>query len=434
MVIGVAQISCSRAPFVLLLAASCRQSRTRSANSNTASTSTGTSASVVTSDNSTCTSPTAASAASTSVAPLTALLAERDSSLALASEEISGLLALLRSREDSLSALELERSKHAAAMRDLFEEIKDVRGMREKVQGMQRRILELEEALETQKGAVTSNGTSNGISSSSSSSWPHTYPLSTPVSSLPASIRSNSSATAVLFDLDGTLVESKDIWYMLLNACSHALGYGELDHDVWEPTYGQSMAQNRDLFFPRSTQKEIDDFCDDHYGDYVSHLKILPGAIDALRATRDFLGGTDRMTICTNCPLLITQLIVSSVPALAEFFTPDRIICAGTTVEVDRSAQQDVSHYHLTPKELAAVQSGQSIEYTLQAKPCIDIIVRACDLIRVDAKTAIFVGDSKFDLMASMSAECFAIGIGEKGRGGNMFIDNIAQLANILVK
>ncbi len=66
------------------------------------------------------------------------------------------------------------------------------------------------------------------------------YPIATPVSSLPSAFFTL-PRSGVLWDLDGTLVESKEIWWHLLNQGSKDLGYGGLVYAEWEPTYGQSM-------------------------------------------------------------------------------------------------------------------------------------------------------------------------------------------------
>jgi hypothetical protein len=47
--------------------------------------------------------------------------------------------------------------------------------------------------------------------------------------------------SGILWDMDGTLVESKQIWWHLCNAAAVELGYGPLEYEQWEPTFGQSV-------------------------------------------------------------------------------------------------------------------------------------------------------------------------------------------------
>lgn len=222
----------------------------------------------------------------------------------------------------------------------------------------------------------------------------------------------------------------------MLSACSEHLGYGSLSRDVWEPTFGMSMEENRSRWFPHSTQKEVDDFCNLHYSDYIAHLHILPGAADALNAVRKSLlgGSTDRMMICTNCPQPITEQIVANCPLLAEFFIPARTICSGTSrVLKESEMNNELRLLDLSTDEMKSLSTpGSSVDYILKAKPSADLIhFSASQLSIVDsaARHCVFIGDSQFDMMCAIKAGVFAIGVGSKGTGGNMQLENIGQLA-----
>ena len=290
---------------------------------------------------------------------------------------------------------------------------------------LQMRVQELELELRVLSGAPDASSSSSLSAETSAFALASTavYPLSNPVASIPAAF----PCAAFLFDMDGTLVESKEIWYFL--------GYGGLQHDVWAPTYGQSMQQNRSMFFPDHAQSVIDDFCEEHYVDYIEHLRVLPGAEVALRATLAAVGGDPtRMAICTNCPLAITRLIVERCPVLREFFDASRTVCTGTIVALDASSINahpgQLSKLDLGASHLECVSRGEALEYVLSPKPSSDLIYAAAQVLGVPAAHCVFVGDSKFDLMASIAAGCFAIGIGDKAKGGHMHIDSIAQLTD----
>jgi len=266
----------------------------------------------------------------------------------------------------------------------------------------------------------------------------HPYPIATPLAALPADFFKASVRGGVLWDLDGTLVESKEIWQHLLNDCSKALGYGELPYEVWEPTFGQSMATNRDMFFPRHSQDAVDQYCYDNYGRYVAqYLHVLPGAEAALEAAQAAVGGdAGRMAICTNCPLPITKQIVLNCPILARFFTPERTICVGNplTLRPDEvSASAELQRLHLSSAETARLQRGAAIEeYELKAKPCGDLIHAAAARLGLRAEHCLFVGDSKYDMMAATTAGCVAVGIGPKGQGGHFHVADVGELAERL--
>ena len=54
---------------------------------------------------------------------------------------------------------------------------------------------------------------------------------------------------AVLFDLDGVLVDSYWVWFHLLNRMARVLDYPEIAHEVYETGWGQSTTADRDAFF-----------------------------------------------------------------------------------------------------------------------------------------------------------------------------------------
>ncbi len=184
----------------------------------------------------------------------------------------------------------------------------------------------------------------------------------------------------------------------------------------------------------------MDQYCYENYGNYISHLHVLPGAEATLEAVVKALGGdSSRMAICTNCPLPITQQIVAKCPMLSRFFSQERTFCAGNTVQLKGEALRDPEGetrlLHLTDRQLqeATTDGGDAgnsatIPYQLQPKPCPDLIHYACSVLSLRADQCLFIGDSKFDLMSSVGAGCFSVGIGEKGKGGHTHVENIAAL------
>lgn len=294
------------------------------------------------------------------------------------------------------------------------------------VHALRTRIRELEHQLAAVGPAAAGSPTSSSAAAALS------YPIATPVASIPSS-----HLHAALFDLDGTLVESKEIWYALLTSLSEHLGYGPLPREKWEPTFGQSMQQNRDLFYPNHPQSVVDAWCETHYGSYVdSHLHVLPGARDALAAVAARVG-RDRMSICTNCPASITRQILLNCPMLNEFFSAQRTICAGSTVQLTAaSIAADstgcLARLQLSEDEFTQLSEGCTVQYTLKPKPSSDIVYWACShgVLSALPSASMFVGDAKFDLMAAIPTGAFAVGIGEKGAGGHMHLQQIGELAD----
>ncbi len=58
----------------------------------------------------------------------------------------------------------------------------------------------------------------------------------------------------------GTLIETAEIWYLVLRAASLEWGYGDLPRSKWEPTFGQSMQLNVSTFYPKYSHSSLSPF------------------------------------------------------------------------------------------------------------------------------------------------------------------------------
>jgi phosphoglycolate phosphatase-like HAD superfamily hydrolase len=57
------------------------------------------------------------------------------------------------------------------------------------------------------------------------------------------------------------------------------------------------------------------------------------------------------------------------------------------------------------------------------------MILHMCQKFGIRPEEAIFVGDSRFDMMAAKAAGCLAVGI--KANGGDVRIESLADLAKV---
>lgn len=212
---------------------------------------------------------------------------------------------------------------------------------------------------------------------------------------------------AVLFDLDGTLVESVNIWWQLLKACVSHLKkksnatYPELEYAVFAKTFGQPMEHNRDLFMPGESLDEITAFCNEHYGDYVGELVVIGEAERVVQDIDARTGG--RICAVTNCPRPIAEIIMKSRPKLRELFAGKKMVCAG----------DDVSPLLSQP-------------IPIRGKPYPDMIHEASRRLGVSPSDCIMVGDSRYDVESGVAAGCFTVGI--KAPNGDININIIDEL------
>ncbi len=188
--------------------------------------------------------------------------------------------------------------------------------------------------------------------------------------------RMTDTPRAILFDLDGVLIDSYPAWFQLLNHAARELGYPAISTEAYEASWGQSTTEDRDAFFPNHEVSEVEAFYDAHYFDHLDHLGVPEEVPDvfARLAERELTSA-----VCTNTQASIASEIVKRSGA-----TPDFIV-GGNDV----------------PK----------------GKPAPDMLLRACELLRVSPSEAWMIGDSRYDRESAAAAEVYFIGVridGEK--------------------
>jgi len=190
---------------------------------------------------------------------------------------------------------------------------------------------------------------------------------------------------AILFDLDGVLIDSYSVWFHLMNHAARELGYPPIPSELYEECWGQSTTGDRDSFFPNHEVSEVEAFYDAHYAEHLEHLKVpeeVPVVFERVRERG--LGSA----VCTNTQASIAAEVVKRSGA-----TPD-VIIGGDDV----------------PK----------------GKPAPDMLLRACELLEVSPSDAWMIGDSRYDKEAAAAAEIYFIGIGLDGD------ERLSRLADLL--
>ena len=92
---------------------------------------------------------------------------------------------------------------------------------------------------------------------------------------------------AVLFDLDGVFVESREVWLDVMQAVARKFGYPEITAEQIQRAWGQSIADDRKLFYPGLTVKQLEHEYNRLFPQSTLHLIIDadgPKVVKALRA------------------------------------------------------------------------------------------------------------------------------------------------------
>lgn len=191
---------------------------------------------------------------------------------------------------------------------------------------------------------------------------------------------------ALLFDMDGVLVDSMDSWYHALKGIFDR----ELNRDLDREAFGEKY-WGRDLqsiFQEIGLALNIGDFCTHVYNQHTDAIKIFPDTKDCLASLKGY-----KKAVITNTPQECTHQILTKFSIDSYFDTV------------------------LTSDEVA------------KAKPDPAIALKACDALRVQPGEAWLIGDHRFDMQAGRAAGCTTVGIGVEG---DYTLDRLSGLSDLL--
>ncbi len=173
---------------------------------------------------------------------------------------------------------------------------------------------------------------------------------------------------AILFDMDGVLVDSLDSWWMALNSALKQYKHQEITRDEFMKTYwGHDLKANLKRLH---LNPEVAQFCNVTYGNHIDYIRIYPDTTATLQRL-----STYKKAIITNTPTDCALQILKKFNIESYF---QQII---TSDDVQK------------------------------AKPDPEIVFKACGRLAVDPKTVILVGDTESDVKAGQAAGCIVVGL-----------------------
>lgn len=180
---------------------------------------------------------------------------------------------------------------------------------------------------------------------------------------------------AILFDMDGVLIDSQDAWWKAINVALtqsnyHPITKKDFVNNLWGNDFKKSVSY---LGIDPSVFLE----CKEWTKEYLQHVILKKDA----RTILSTLQSTYQLAIITNTQRYITEQVLDQFK-LTSFFTS--IICA-----------DDVK----------------------KGKPAPDIILKACELLHVSISDIVVIGDTKSDLLACQQAGCLMIGMNFDNNG-----------------
>jgi len=209
-------------------------------------------------------------------------------------------------------------------------------------------------------------------------------------------------AELIIFDLDGTLIDSsKDIAWAV-NKTLRQMGFEELSYQAIKERIGWGVKMLLEKALPNEKHNLVKEAREIFMGYYSGHLlvktKLYPNVADVLRLFKN-----KKLAIATNKPLNLTQKILDGL---------------------------NISDY------FKKVVGGDDVQNKKPAPEAIEIILRELNALQ---KETIFVGDSMIDIEAGKKAEVITIGAayGFRGRqelkeaGADAIIEDIKELISL---
>ena len=209
----------------------------------------------------------------------------------------------------------------------------------------------------------------------------------------------------IIFDLDGTLIDSSDDIAWAANMTLVYMGYNEMDLDAIKEGIGWGVKTLLQKLMPQEGPERIDEARVKFLEYYWDHLTVNTILYPGVRETIDYFKDHDKkMAIVTNKPIKFTEKILNEL-ALKDFFL--------------------------------MVLGGDSL---MNRKPDPEPVEKVISTLGVTKGKTVFVGDSKIDGETGKRAGIFTIGVeyGFRGRkeleeaGFDVIISEFPELTRIL--
>ena len=192
--------------------------------------------------------------------------------------------------------------------------------------------------------------------------------------------------SAILFDMDGVLIDSLEAWLISLNKSLEAYNYETISKERFiEKYWGHDLYDNlKTMEIPM----DVGDFCNNVYGEHINLIKIYPKTKDILEKLTGY-----KKSIITNTPKNCAIQILKNFDIEKHF------------------------EYVLTSDDVA------------MAKPDPEIVLKSCEMLDVNPSEVILIGDTESDVKAGKAAGCKVIGINVKA---DYTIKDISELTTVI--
>jgi len=195
---------------------------------------------------------------------------------------------------------------------------------------------------------------------------------------------------AVLFDLDGTLVDSFEAWFYVINDSLKYFGLKNLSKKEFGKRFGAPIEQDVKKYFKGKTIEEVKNIQNLNFTKWKTYVELFPQSRQILQKMNK---QKIKIGLITNSTKFITSITLN--------------------------------HFKFK-KYFQAVVTMDDVK---KRKPAPDMVLKACKLLKVKPKNTILVGDTKNDMLAGKRAGCVTVGYKIKG---DYMVDNLKEIESFI--
>ena len=195
---------------------------------------------------------------------------------------------------------------------------------------------------------------------------------------------------AVLFDLDGVIIDSFEAWFHVFNHVRRDFKLKEVSRENFKKhTWGTSASHDL-KYFKNTSLDELRDIYKKTMLKYIHKVILMPDAEKVLK------------TIKKN--KIKIGLVTNSFSSLVT----------------------KVLKHHKINKYFDQIVTSDDVE---KVKPYPDPVIKLCEKLKVMPDETMLVGDTKNDYKAGKSAGCFVVGL---NTNGDLVIDRLSDLLDLV--
>lgn len=195
---------------------------------------------------------------------------------------------------------------------------------------------------------------------------------------------------AVLFDLDGTLVDSFNAWFYVYNDTLKQFGFPTIAKEIFRKHFGSPIEKDVKEDFPCCTINQV---AEAYNKNFQRRINLVEMSKNVMLTLKKLNKNSYKIGLITGSTKTITNKLIKKFD-LGKYF--DVVL-----------TMNDVKH----------------------RKPAPDVVLKACKILKCKPESALVVGDTKNDMLAGKSAGCITIGY---KINGDYTVKNLNEILDIV--